>query len=123
MPENAPNRDQLYSLAVQSAKSGQRRGAVLMFQQILAEDPDNVNVMLWLARLSTSAQQRKNYLERVIALDPDNKTAKKALSKMGQRHTARRNANLLRFGSAAYVIVLLMTAIIIILQLASLPPV
>lgn len=123
MPENAPNRDQLYALAVQSAKSGQRRGAVLMFRQILAEDPDNVSVMLWLARLSTTPEKRKNYLQQVIALDPDNATAKKALTKMGQRHTARRNQNLLRFGSAAYVIVLLMAAIFIILQLASLPPV
>ena len=118
-----PNREQLYKMAINAAKSGQKRGARLMFQQILAEDPKNISVLLWMARLSNSVEERRSYLERVLKINPNNDVARRAMSKIDTRDTAQRNKNLLRIGTVSYVSVVLLLAVFYILWLAGLPPV
>ncbi len=111
---DSPNREELFNLAVQAAKSGNRQGAKMMFMQILRDDRKNERVMMWMAKIATGKNERIQWLTRVLKVNPANETALAALAKMKHSDTANRNRMLLRVGSAAYVIALLVMASFII---------
>jgi Tfp pilus assembly protein PilF len=118
MAENArgqaPNREQLLQMAINSAKQNNRNAAKLMFRQILSEDPNNERAMMWMAKLADSKEERKVWLQRVLSVNPANDLARETLDKLSYNRSARDNRVLLIFGMLAVVLVLLAIIIVVV---------
>ena len=110
----APNKEDMFNLAKEAISNGQKQPARMMLQQILENDHHETRAMMWMAKIARSAEEREKWLERVIKIDPDNKAATKALKKMHTSDASQRNKLLLRIGSAAYVVVILVLAVVAI---------
>jgi hypothetical protein len=117
--ENTPNREELYNLATEAVKAGNKRGAQVMFQRILAEDRRNVRVMYQLARIAPSKKERVRWLNKILEISPDHEQALATLHKMDYTEKAARNKLLLRVGVGAYVAVVLVVAFMILISSAS----
>ena len=113
----APNREELLQMAISAARGGNKRPARLMFEQVLKQDKDNERAMMWLAKLSESHAERREWLVRVLNVNPNNDTARNALKKMAYKRSARDNRTLLTFGVLAGVLIIL--ALVIVLALSS----
>lgn len=103
----SPNREQLLQMAVQSAKQGNKQGAKVMLRQILDEDPRNERAMMWMAKISTAPTERKQWLERVLQVNPENEVAQQALEKLSYDKSASENRKLFFFGGVAAVALML----------------
>jgi len=114
-PDNSPNREELFNMAVNAAKNKQRKPARMMFQRILNEDPKNERVMMWLAKIAPNPEQRRKWLERVVDLNPRNETAIKILDDMDVKETVARNRLYLRIGVGTYVAVVLVASVFILI--------
>src|SRR5664279_448836 len=97
----APNREELLQMAISAARGGNKRPARLMFEQVLKQDKDNERAMMWLAKLAESNAERREWLTRVLNVNPNNDTARNALKKMAYKRSARDNRTLLTFGVLA----------------------
>jgi hypothetical protein len=115
----APNREELLQLAIKTAQGGNTRPARLMFEQVLRQDKDNERAMMWLAQLAENKTERREWLKRVLNVNPNNETARDALKKMAYRRSAKDNRVLLVFGVLAAVLIVL--AVVVVLALASRP--
>lgn len=111
------NNEQLLNMAIQTARSGQKEGARVMFMQVWEANKRNEEAMLWLAKLGRDEQERRKWLDRVLILNPDNVTAKKALAKLNRKQAANENQLLLLFGAAAVVMLVVVLAIIALIVL------
>jgi cytochrome c-type biogenesis protein CcmH/NrfG len=107
-----PNKEQLYRMAVDAYKNGQKQPARMMFQQILQLDNRNTRAMMWLAKMAPSVPERAKWLQRVLKLEPKNDEAKKALSKIQNRDAATRNKRYFRIGAVVYVVTIILISII-----------
>ncbi len=119
-PENqsqAPNREELLHMAISSAKASNKKAARLMFEQVLKQDQNNERAMMWMAKIADSKAERREWLTRVLRVNPNNEPARNALKSMAYRRSARDNRVLLTFGVVAGVLIVL--AIVIVLALAS----
>ena len=114
-----PNREELLQLAITAAKAGNKRPARLMFEQVLKQDKHNERAMMWMAKISDNKDERREWLQRVLSINPNNDTARDALKKMAYRRSAKDNRVLLTFGVLAGVLIVL--AIVVVLALASRP--
>lgn len=117
---NEPNREELFHMAVAAARNNQKQGARVMFRKILSEDKRNLRALMWMAKLSTSNKERHMWLERVLDLDPDNKTALEAMSQMEYKSAATRNRMLMRVGIGVYLVVVTLGAVAILVIAATL---
>lgn len=70
----------LVQRGIDANDDGRRDFAVQCFDQALSYDDRNVNAWLWLASLADSEERKIEHLRRVLAIDPDNETAKSAVS-------------------------------------------
>lgn len=107
MASGGPNREELLQLAIRAAKEGNVDSAKMMFEQILAQDKKNERAMMWMAKLAEKKSERKQWLDRVLAINPDNETARQALQKMAYSRSANENRTLLIFGMIAGVLIVL----------------
>lgn len=64
--------------AITLAQAGQRSEARAMLRQIVEADPEQELAWLWLATVSTRRDERIAFLERALALNPDNATSRQA---------------------------------------------
>lgn len=96
----SPNREELLAMAIQSARQGNKQGARVMLRQVLDQDRKNERAMLWMAKTSNSQTEIKQWLERVLEVNPDNSTAQKALDQMAYHRRAAENRKLFVFGGA-----------------------
>jgi Tfp pilus assembly protein PilF len=115
----APNREELIQLAINAARAGNRRPAALMFEQVLMQDKNNERAMMWLAKIAENKAERREWLKRVLSVNPNNEEARDALRKMAYRRSAKDNRLLLVFGVVAAILIVL--AIVVIIALASRP--
>jgi len=69
--------------AIASVKVGRRREGRAMLEQILAADPCNVLAWLWMTEVADSDEECREYLNRVLAIDPNNASALRALDLFG----------------------------------------
>lgn len=111
----SPNKDELYKLGVQAAKNGQRQPAKMMFQQVLQQDQRETRAMMWMAKLAETPEERAQWLERVLKVNPKNETARKALGKLETRDEAARNKLYLRIGVGVYIGVVMLISVIIMI--------
>ena len=63
-----------------AARRGDRRRARALLRQVLAREPRNEMAWLLLAHVAQSRQQALRCLERVLAINPDNSTARREQS-------------------------------------------
>jgi cytochrome c-type biogenesis protein CcmH/NrfG len=115
---NQPNREELLQLAIRAAKAGQRDGARVMFRQILSEDKKNERAMMWMAKLASTKKERVQWLNRILAVNPENSSAKESLDKIIYTEKASQNRTLLMVGVvAAVLIIIAVLAIVTVLLL------
>jgi len=67
---------------VDAAEADQAMYAEDCFRKALEYDDQNASAWLWLASLSKDAESRKRFLERVLAIDPENQAAHTAMRSM-----------------------------------------
>ena len=65
--------------AVALAKSGDKAGAINLLRRIVANDPHNARAWGWLATCASTVDERRQALERVLEIDPENVGAQCAL--------------------------------------------
>lgn len=116
----SPNREELYRMALNAAKNGQRKPAKVMLQQLLSQDEKHIRAMMLLAKLSGKKERRK-WLNRVLDVDPDYDDAIEQLDKMDYAEAAHRNKRLFRFGLGSGAVVVVALALLIIIAAATVP--
>ncbi len=84
-----PNGDLSQQLqeAIALAQAGRRDEARDLLKAIVAADPTQELAWLWLASVSGSRAERITYLERALALNPDNPTSQQAYRELTGRST------------------------------------
>jgi thioredoxin-like negative regulator of GroEL len=108
-----PNREQLLQMAINTAKAGNKDGARVMLRQVLSEDKRNERAMLWMAQIARNAKERRQWLVRVLDVNPDNEQARKQLKRMDYQTSAQQNRVLLIFGVVVGVLFVLMLVVVI----------
>ena len=68
--------------AVEKIRAGDRENGKRMLVEILRVDAQNEQAWLWLAIAFHDFAKRREALERVLRINPDNQQAKKLLSKL-----------------------------------------
>jgi tetratricopeptide (TPR) repeat protein len=68
--------------AIAQAQAGQRTEARRMLREIVEADPTQALAWMWLATVSTDRAERIEYLERALALNPANNTAREAYTQL-----------------------------------------
>jgi twitching motility two-component system response regulator PilG len=69
----------LVQRGIDAHENGRQDFAVQCFDQALSYDMHNVTAWLWLAALNDSEECRLEYFRRVLAIDPENETARTAV--------------------------------------------
>jgi Tfp pilus assembly protein PilF len=108
-----PNREQLLQMAINTAKAGNKDGARVMLRQVLSEDKRNERAMMWMAQIARNAKERRQWLVRVLDVNPDNEQARKQLKRMDYETSAQQNRVLLIFGVVVGVLFVLMLIVVI----------
>ncbi len=115
---NQPNREELLQMAINAAKNGQREGARVMFRQILSQDKKNERAMMWMAKLAGTKKERMQWLNRALAVNPNNSTARDALAQMDYKEKAASNRILFLGGVILAAFVILVLVVFLLLWLA-----
>lgn len=68
--------------AISLAQAGQLAEARSLLNEIVKADPKQELAWMWLATVSTNRQERIQYLERALALNPKNPTSQQAYSRL-----------------------------------------
>lgn len=108
-----PNREQLLQMAINTAKAGNKDGARVMLRQVLSEDKRNERAMMWMAQIARNTKERRQWLVRVLDINPDNEQARKQLKRMDYQTSAQQNRVLLVFGVVVGVLFVLMLVVVI----------
>jgi lipopolysaccharide biosynthesis regulator YciM len=103
----SPNREELLKMAIRTAQAGNKSAARVMLRRVLSEDKRNERAMMWMAKLADTKSDRAQWLNRVIAVNPNNETARESLKKMQYKRSAKENRTLLTFGVIAGVLLVL----------------
>ncbi|NWG15007.1 MAG: hypothetical protein HXY41_00080 [Chloroflexi bacterium] len=114
-----PNREELLQMGIRAAKAGNRDAARITFQQILSQDKRNERAMMWMAKIAETPAERKKWLNRVLTVNPENESARRALQKIAYKRSAKENRTLLIFGVVAGVMIVL--GVVVVLVLFGLP--
>jgi hypothetical protein len=72
----------LMEMAAAALQSGDRKKATRLFGQVLAADPENILAWLSLAQAVDSPERKRECYQRVLRLDPTNRTAQISLSRL-----------------------------------------
>lgn len=79
MNSKPDNFNELLNTGVAAAKNGQADVARPKLRAVLAQEPNNVPAMLWLAFIAEEAAESLELLEKVLAIEPENEQAKSGL--------------------------------------------
>ncbi|QPC84231.1 tetratricopeptide repeat protein [Phototrophicus methaneseepsis] len=115
---NQPHREELYNMAISAVREGNPQGAKVLFTQILQQDPRNARAMMWLAKIARSKSERRRWLNRVLDINPQNEAAQKLLDRMDYNDSSRRNRLLFRLVTGAYVVIVLIVALLLLFAFA-----
>lgn len=70
---------ELLQRGIQAAKQGDRSTARRLLLQVVDQAPNNELAWIWLASVAETIGQRRDYLERVLVINPNNTRARQAL--------------------------------------------
>ncbi len=93
----APNLEDLLQLGIQTARAGNKPNARMIFEQVLAQDPENERAWLWMAAVAETPTDRIRYLNTVLRLNPHNTVAQKELERI-RRRLESSNTQVIRYG-------------------------
>lgn len=114
---NTPNREELFNMAVEAAKNrDSRKGARMMFRQVLEQNRRDYRAMMWLAKLAPNEKEKEAWLKRVLEVKSDYLPAHEALEKMTYDKLSKRNKLYLQIGAGSYVAVVSVVCLLIILS-------
>ena len=116
----SPNREELYRMAVNAAKQGQRKPARVMLQQLLSQDPKNTRAMILMAKLSGTSE-RKKWLNEVLDVNPSHDEAIALLDKIDHSAAAKRNLMFYRYGLGGGAVAILLIALLMIISAVATP--
>jgi hypothetical protein len=88
------NPQELLQTGIDAARRGNRMVARRILQQVLEQDPNNELAWIWLASVAETTGQRRDYLERVLAINPNNERAKQALERLSRSAPAPEQSTL-----------------------------
>ncbi|HVO43151.1 MAG TPA: hypothetical protein VMT34_11025 [Aggregatilineales bacterium] len=80
--DKAPNLEEFMQLGIRTAKDGNMDNARVIFQKVLDSDKHNERAWLWMAYVAENDTKRRQYLETVLRLNPNNLSAHKYLDAM-----------------------------------------
>jgi predicted anti-sigma-YlaC factor YlaD len=66
--------------AIATIKAGRRAEGRKMLEQILATEPQNIMALLWTIEVTDAANEQREYLNRILAIDPTNVAARERLT-------------------------------------------
>jgi len=75
----ANNFEQLIQDGILAVKNGNRALAIKLFEQAAMIDDTDVRIWIWMSATTDDLDERRQYLEHAVALDPSNATAKRGL--------------------------------------------
>jgi Tfp pilus assembly protein PilF len=107
------NREELLHLAIRTARQNPQ-GARVMFQQVLAEDKRNERALLWMASLSKKKQERREYLQRALKVNPRSRAALREMERLDRQEKARANRTLIYGGLLIVAAVLLIILVVVV---------
>ncbi|MFQ3660016.1 MAG: hypothetical protein SNJ54_13795, partial [Anaerolineae bacterium] len=81
MADNALN--QQLQAGIAAAKAGDRATARELLEGVLAQDDRNELAWIWMASVVNTVAERRVCLERVLAINPKNEVARRALRQLG----------------------------------------
>lgn len=87
-PVPGPDIERLLVMATDLARGGNPGGARILFLALAREHPHDPRPWLGLAAATTSTDERRQALERALALDPANQQAQQALQRLVARDIA-----------------------------------
>lgn len=107
---NIPNLEQLMQLGIQTARQGNKESARVIFQQVLDSDSYNERAWLWMAAVAETPVDRVRYLNTVLRINPQNRTAQRELNRMkkGQESST---SQVLVYGGIGLAIIILLIAV------------
>ncbi|GAB4573097.1 MAG: hypothetical protein Kow0077_14420 [Anaerolineae bacterium] len=76
------NLEQLLREGARAARQGQKEVARAIFQQIVAQDPENEQAWYWLAAVVETDRERVAALRRVLKINPQNTRAREILNRL-----------------------------------------
>lgn len=68
---------------INAARRGDRNTGRRLLQEVIDQDPDNELAWIWMASCVTTLAERRNCLERVLEINPNNARARQALEALG----------------------------------------
>ncbi len=74
---------QILEDGINAARRGDRNTGRRLLQQVIDSDPDNEMAWIWMASCVTTLVERRNCLERVLEINPNNSRAQQALQALG----------------------------------------
>jgi hypothetical protein len=80
------------SQAISLIKAGEKQQAGQLLAELLKTDPENERAWLWMSQVVQNNQQRRRCLQKVLQLNPANKTAHKALANLDRKTKAPKPA-------------------------------
>jgi micrococcal nuclease len=75
--------------AIALAKTGDKDAARVLLRQIVVAEPNNERAWGWLAFCAETVAEKRQALEHVLEIDPDNQAVRRALEKLGEEKPAR----------------------------------
>ncbi len=108
------NREELLQLAIRTARQNPQ-GARVMFQQVLTEDKHNERALMWMASLSNKKDERRQYLQRVLKVNPHSRAALREIERLDRMEKARTNRTLIFGGLLIAAAVLLIILVLVVL--------
>jgi predicted TPR repeat methyltransferase len=78
----------MFETAIALAKTGDKAAARILLQQIVASEPHNAQAWGWLAFCAETVAEKRQALERVLEIDPDNQAVRRALEKLPEEEPA-----------------------------------
>lgn len=103
-------------MAIRAAKEGNKESARVMFRQVLSEDRRNERAMMWMAKLATTKTERRQWLNRVLVVNPNQTAAKEALRRMNYKSSARDNRILFIYGIVAVIMIVAVVLVFLALR-------
>lgn len=115
MSSNPVNSDVMLNLVADAVQKKQMEPARMMLQQILQRNPRDVRAMMWMAKIASTNEERHEWLQRILKVEPKNRIALQALKKTANANLAQRNRWLLRVGVVAYIVLVMIISIVYII--------
>jgi len=69
--------------AIAAARAGKTSEAKVLAERLVEENPDNPHALFLLGMLVDSQDEQREYMQRVLELDPDHKAANKRMAQLG----------------------------------------